>query len=304
MRQRRKRSHAAVIRRCAFCTVFTFVSVLKTIVLSRSAFPVAAAAAGTREAPDQRGGIRLTHRREILKKAPHVPNFGPHFFLDPKEYVSKLRTVCNETTEDRHYFVVEDCKVVRVDNQKSYESRYRSIRSIIDKALSQACPTRLRNGRIEFCVFTGDIDESHAMAFHEIPVFAPATTRRQIGNLIPAPDHVFNGWPEARSGIESYTKFYTQCRGMVGVASSASGNDDASSCNLPWSSRREQLVWAGMPTHDRRLKYKMFRGSGMRNHKQWTFFEEIDGHSTEKCVEAKKLARVMKASGMVRLPGA
>jgi hypothetical protein len=49
---------------------------------------------------------------------------------------------------------------------------------------------------------------------------------------------------------------------------------------------------------------KMLRGSGMRNHKPWTFFEEIDGHSTEKCVEAKKLARVMKASGMVRLPGA
>ena len=49
---------------------------------------------------------------------------------------------------------------------------------------------------------------------------------------------------------------------------------------------------------------KMLRGSGMRNHKPWTFFEEIDGHSTEKCFEAKKLARIMKASGMVRLPGA
>ena len=33
-------------------------------------------------------------------------------------------------------------------------------------------------------------------------------------------------------------------------------------------------------------------------------FEEVDGHSTEKCVVAKKLARVMKALGMVRLPGA
>ena len=49
---------------------------------------------------------------------------------------------------------------------------------------------------------------------------------------------------------------------------------------------------------------KVFRGSGMRNHKSLTLFEEIDGQSTAKCVEAKKLARVMKASGMVRLPGA
>jgi len=63
MRQRRKRSHAAGMRRCAFCTLFTLVSVLQTVVLSRSAFSVAAAVAA-RESPYQRGGIRLTLRRD------------------------------------------------------------------------------------------------------------------------------------------------------------------------------------------------------------------------------------------------
>lgn len=106
-------------------------------------------------------------------------------------------------------------------------------------------------------MLTGDIKEieSHATSLHDIPVFAPASTRIQVGNLIPAPDHVFPGWPEGRSGIENYRDFYTRCRGVVGVASSTSNDVASSACRAPWSSRRQQLVWAGMPTHDRRLKY-------------------------------------------------
>ena len=63
MRQRRKRSRAAGLCRCAFCTFFTFVSVLGAVFVSRNAFSVAAEAAA-REAPDQRVGIRLTLRKD------------------------------------------------------------------------------------------------------------------------------------------------------------------------------------------------------------------------------------------------
>jgi hypothetical protein len=63
-RQRRKVPSAAGIRRCAFCILFAFVSVLQAIVLSRRAFMGAAAA--TSEAPDhQAGGIRFTHRKDV-----------------------------------------------------------------------------------------------------------------------------------------------------------------------------------------------------------------------------------------------
>lgn len=142
-------------------------------------------------------------------------------------------------------------------NTESYESRYRSIRSVIDRALPQTCPTRLREGRLEFCVLTGDIDESeaHATSLHDVNIFAPATTK--IGNLIPAPDHVFAGCPEALSGIENYTDFYMRSRGAVVLASSAVGKEGGanSACHAPWSSRCQKLVWAGIPTHDWRVKY-------------------------------------------------
>lgn len=191
----------------------------------------------------------------------HVPNLGPHYFLDHKEYVLKLRMICNETSKSRHHFVVEDCRVVHVSNEESYESRYRSIRTLIDRALSLACPPRLRKSRFEFCVLTDDIEEDESRAtsiLYDVPVFAPAATKTQIGHLIPAPDHVFVGWPEARSGIENYTDFYERCRGDVGAASrSTAGKDDDAirPCQTPWSSRRQQLVWVGMPTHEQRVKY-------------------------------------------------
>jgi hypothetical protein len=166
--------------------------------------------------------------------------------------------ICNESSKSRHHFVVEDCRVVHVSNEESYESRYRSIRTLIDRALSLACPARLRKGRFEFCVLTGDIEEDATSMLNDVPVFAPAATKTRIGSLIPAPDHVFAGWPEAHSGIENYTDFYERCRGDVSTASHSTAGKVGGArrpCQTPWSSRRQQLVWAGMPTHEQRVKY-------------------------------------------------